>query len=343
MQGLDVHVTGEVRLSFEELAALLAAIFMRNDVSPEVARLLAENCTSCERDGSVSHGIFRIPGYISSLNARWVDGRATPRLHTNGPAFLRVDAMNGFAQPAWRAARPLLADMVDRCGVAVLAIRNSHHFSALWPDLEPYADAGLVCLTMVTGLCCVAPHSGKSAIFGTNPIAFATPVAGASPLIFDFATSAMSNRDVRLAAQGKESVPFGTGIDQLGNATDDPAKILHGGALLPFGGHKGSALSMMVEIMASALTGGQFSSEVNFNGYPGAETPRTGQIAIIINPQFSGNSSFANRVGALIDLAKRSGQERLPSDRRYRTRAVSEAYGIPLTAEQYSHLQSYLS
>ncbi|SPD81857.1 lactate dehydrogenase [Pseudomonas syringae] len=169
-------------VSYQQLTDLLRRIFLAHGTSPEVADVLAENCASAQRDGSHSHGIFRMPGYISSLNSGWVDGKAVPLIEDVGAAFVRVDAGNGFAQPALAAASSLLIDKVRSAGIAVLAIRNSHHFAALWPDVEPFAEQGLVALSMVNSMTCVVPHGARQPLFGTNPIAFAAPRAGASLL-----------------------------------------------------------------------------------------------------------------------------------------------------------------
>jgi delta1-piperideine-2-carboxylate reductase len=126
----------------------------------------------------------------------------------------------------------------------------------------------------------------------------------------------------------------------LGALSDDPKAILFEGALLPFGGHKGAAISLMVEVLASALTGGQFSSEVDFSTHPGAQSPRTGQIVIAIDPARGGNGIFADRVKQLIGIVRDAGQERLPSDRRYRTRDKALRQGIPLATETYTNLLS---
>lgn len=333
-------MSGGTRIKFQDLEALLFGIFVGHGVSEANAAVLAANCASCERDGSLSHGVFRIPGYVSSLKSGWVDGMATPEVDQVGPSYFRVDARNGFAQPALAAVIPTLIETVSASGVGVVAIRDSHHFSALWPDLEPLARCGFVALSMVSGLACVAPPGGTKPVFGTNPIAFATPVAGAYPMIYDFATSSMSNGDLRIAAREGHAVPMGTGVDASGALSDSPAAILAGGALLPFGGHKGAAISLMVEVLASALTGGQFSSEVDFSGHPGAETPKTGQVIVAIDPSIGGNHLFAARVSGLVDAVRGAGQSRLPSDRRYRTRETSERDGIPIKQEALALLQS---
>ncbi len=321
-----------VRLSFKELKALLKSVFERHGVSASVADILADNCAACERDGCHSHGVFRMPGYVKTLKSGWVDAEAVPALQPVGPSFLRVDARNGFAQPALAFARETIRRMIDETGVAVVAMRDSHHFSALWPDLEPFALDGAVGLTMVAGSRVVVPPGGRRRVLGTNPIAFATPVADAPPLIFDFATSSMSHGDLTLAMEAGRTVPPGTGVDGEGRLTQDPSAIHRDGGILPFGGHKGAALSMMVEILASALTGGQFSSEVDFSGFPGAETPRTGQLLLFVDPTRGGGASFGGRVRGFLESLRQAGQERLPSERRYRTRAAHERDGVPLSA-----------
>ncbi|MFB9949323.1 Ldh family oxidoreductase [Rhizobium puerariae] len=340
MQQAEIE-TG-IRLSFEKLVALLARIFIRNGVSPENAGVLAENCASCERDGSFSHGIFRIPGYVSSLKSGWVDGAAVPAVEDAGGAFIRVDARNGFAQPALMAARDLLIGRTKEHGIALLALRRSHHFSALWPDVEPFADEGLVALSFVNSMACVVPHGGHKAIFGTNPIAFAAPRRDEPPFVFDQASSALANGDVQIAAREGRLLEPGMGVDRNGEPTRDPKAILDGGALLPFGGHKGGSIALMVEILGAALTGGYFSGEFDWSEFKGAQTPKTGQLFIVIDPERGGNDVFRDRVSEISALVREAGQERLPGDRRMQSRTRSMAGGIVLSQANYDMLRSYV-
>ncbi|MBV7554123.1 Ldh family oxidoreductase [Pseudomonas sp. PDM28] len=326
-------------LSLEALSALLEKIFLRHGTSAEVARVLAQNCAGAERDGAHSHGVFRIPGYVSTLQSGWVNGQAVPVVEDVASGFVRVDADNGFAQPALAAARELLVQKARSAGIAVLAIRNSHHFAALWPDVEPFAYEGLVALSVVNSMTCVVPHGADRPLFGTNPIAFAAPRAGGEPIVFDLATSAIAHGDVQIAARQGERLPQGMGVDSLGQPTTDPKAILEGGALLPFGGHKGSALSMMVELLAAALTGGNFSFEFDWNNHPGAKTPWTGQLLIVIDPDKAAGQGFAERSQELVRQMHGVGLKRLPGDRRHHQRARSLANGIELDARTLANLR----
>ncbi|MBS9764183.1 Ldh family oxidoreductase, partial [Pseudomonas mosselii] len=324
-----------VRVPFNELRALLQSIFERHGCSAAVAAVLAHNCASAQRDGAHSHGVFRIPGYVSTLASGWVDGRAEPQVTDLAPAYLRVDAKGGFAQPALAAARPLLVEKARTAGIAVLAIHNSHHFAALWPDVEPFADEGLVALSVVNSMTCVVPHGARKPLFGTNPIAFAAPCAGHDPIVFDMATSAMAHGDVQIAARAGERLPPGMGVDAEGQPTTDPKAILEGGALLPFGGHKGSALSMMVELLAAALTGGNFSWEFDWSGHPGAKTPWTGQLIIVIDPSKAEGERFALRSRELVEQMQAAGLTRMPGERRYREREVAGREGVALSEREW--------
>ena len=326
------------RLSSAQLTQLLRRIFIRHGTSETVAQVLAENCANAERDGAHSHGVFRIPGYVSTLDSGWVNGKAVPIVEDVASGFVRVDAANGFAQPALHAARALLVDKARSAGIAVLAIRNSHHFAALWPDVEPFAEEGLVALSVVNSMTCVVPHGADRPLFGTNPIAFAAPRADGPPLVFDLATSAIAHGDVQIAARKGERLPPGMGVDSLGQPTQDPKAILEGGALLPFGGHKGSALSMMVELLAAALTGGNFSFEFYWSGHPGARTPWTGQLVILIDPSKSAGQGFAERSQELVRQMHGVGLKRLPGDRRHRQREKSKENGIAIGAEDVANL-----
>jgi delta1-piperideine-2-carboxylate reductase len=328
-------------IGLADLTALLQRIFVNHGASGAVAAVLAANCAAAQQDGAHSHGIFRMAGYITTIASGWVDAAAVPKVEDLASGYVAVDAANGFAQPALAAARPLLVRKVREAGIAVLAIRNSHHFAALWPDVEPFADEGLVALSVVNSMTCVVPHGARRPVFGTNPIAFAAPCAGRQPLVFDMATSALAHGDVQIAAREGHALPSGAGVDAAGQPTTDPQAVLDGGALLPFGGHKGSALSMMVELLAAGLTGGNFSFEFDWSRHPGAQTPWTGQLLIVIDPSKASGNDFAQRARALVERMGAAGVSRFAGERRYLNRAEAQRSGIPLPPERLAQLRQW--
>lgn len=327
-------------LSYDELRTLLRDVFLASGCSETVADTLSQNCASAQRDGSKSHGVFRMRGYVSSLASGWVDGKAEPVVERAGPAFLRADARNGFTQVALAAARDDLELAVRDNGIAILAIRNSHHLAAVYPDIEPFAEKGFVALSVVNSMAVVAPHGATKPVYGTNPLAFAAPRDSGPPILFDLATSTMAHGDLKVAAREGREVPLGVGIDADGNPTTDPNAILSGGSLLTFGGHKGSAIAMMIELLCAALTGGNFSYEVDWSKHPGAQTPCTGQTIILIDPArgADGIEPFGARTDALIDLVIEAGNPRLPGDKRLRERERTAREGITIPQEDWEFL-----
>ena len=332
-----------IRIPYPELEALLRAIFLRHGCSTHVADLLASNMAGAERDGAHSHGVFRIKGNLGSLDSGWLDGKAVPVLEDVAPGMLRADGRNGFSLPVLAmAAEPLMAKARAN-GIAVLSVRKAHHFSAVWPDIEPFARAGFLALAMVNSMASVVPHGGHRKLYGTNPLGFAVPRAGRDPLVFDQASSAMANGDVQIARREGRPLPAGTGIDRDGNPTTDPNAVLEGGALLPFGGHKGSSIAMMMEIMGAALAGSDYSFEIDWSKHPGAATPHGGQTYIVIDPDRGAVNSFADRIEVLIEAIHEAGQTRLPSDRRYANRRESMANGIGLEEDVLAEIRRLAS
>ena len=147
----------------------------------------------------------------------------------------------------------------------------------------------------------------------------------------DLATSAMSHGDLQLAGDAGRHVPFGVGIGADGHDTTDPAEIITERGLLPFGGHKGFALSLMIEVLAGALTGGAFSFEADISVSSASPSPCTGQLMVVIDAGRGANDAFSARVAHLMGFLRAAGVSRLPADERYRTRVLSGENGIPVT------------
>ncbi|QCI65172.1 Ldh family oxidoreductase [Phreatobacter stygius] len=324
------------RVSIDHLESLVQAALLRAGMAPENVGPVAATIVACERDGVKSHGILRLPGFVHSLQLGWADGRSRPAITGQTASLVSIDAANGFAQVALDFARPRLLEMAEAAGVAVLLTKNSHHFAALWPDIEPFASRGLVALTCVNSKKRMAAWGGGRPVTGTNAIAFATPRPGHPPLVWDQSSSVLSQGDVLLAANEGRAVPAGIGCDAKGQPTTSPSEILDGGALLPFGGSKGASLAVMVEILAAALTGGRFGFEDQSPPGP-ATTSFGGQFLLLINPGRV-QSGFDERVSALVAAILDAGASRLPGDRRYRQRQISAVDGIVLDAAAHALL-----
>jgi len=333
-----------IRKPFAEVVNAVAAVLQRHGYGAHTAQLLAHNCVAAQRDGNDSHGLFRLRDYIATIQSGYVNGDPKPRVEDAAPGFVRVDADNGFAQIALESAFDLVVQKARTNGVAVLAIRNSHHSGALSPDVECFADAGLVALSVVNSIPVVAAPGGHVGVYGTNPFAFAAPRASTAAVVFDQASSTTSHGDVQIAARTGQRLPEGTGVDAQGNLTADPQAILDGGALCTFGGYKGASIALLVEILCAALVGADFSFEVNRAKPAGATTARTGQTVIVIDPTVGAGDlpPFAARVDDLIAALTRAGQSRVPGERRIRARQQA-GQDVLLPEAQWQMLLAHMS
>jgi delta1-piperideine-2-carboxylate reductase len=215
-------------------------------------------------------------------------------------------------------------------GMAALCTGNAHHFAALWPDIEPFAQAGFIALTVINTRSHMVVFGGRQKRLGTNPMAFAVPRADAPPLVWDQAASVRSQGEVLRARRAGRPVPPGVGVDAAGQPTEDPAAILDGGALLPFGGHKGAGIALMIEVLAAALTGGRFGFEDSSAAYPGAQTSNAGQFVLLIDPTRTAGPGFLARIETLVAALREAGSERLPADARHARRlAARDGIEIP--------------
>lgn len=267
-----------------------------------------------------------------------------PIVHDPAPALVRVDAGGGFAQPAFEAGLPAVVEKAKRSGIAAMGINHCVHFAALWPEVEAVTAHGLVTLACTPSHAWVAPAGGIRPIFGTNPIAFGWPRPGPYPFVFDFATSAVARGEIELHRRAGKPVPEGWGIDADGRPTTDPAAIFAGGAMLTFGGHKGSALSAMVELVAGPLIGDLTSAESIALDAGAGSSPIGGELILAIDPAgFLGAAAAEHiaRAEALFDGITAQGA-RLPSQRRFEARARSLANGVRVPRPLYEDLQKLL-
>lgn len=334
---IDPHEPMPNLLSEVELTRLVTGLLRRHGVEDLTARAVATSIVAAERDGCASHGLTRLPGYLSSLQAGWVEGNAAMLVHDAAPGVVHVDAANGFAQGALARAREPGIAKARASGIAAISIHNSHHFGALWPDVEPFANAGLVALAWVHARSRMVAPGARRPVLGTNPMATAFPRADGPPLVWDQAATVLANGDVILAARAGHELPPDAGVDRHGQPTRDPKAVLEGGALLPFGGYKGFLVALLAEAMAAALTGSRFGFE-NAGAPAGALTTDGGQFLILVDPGRTGGADFAQRLEVLLDALGEAGTERLPADRRYCRRARSRAEGIAVSDGAYRML-----
>jgi delta1-piperideine-2-carboxylate reductase len=322
-----------VRMTLAEVRALARRVLLQVGLSGDHAHAVAETMVAGERDGCTSHGLYRLLVAAKSVRAGTVVPDAMPLLSEPARALVRVDGGGGFAQLALETGRAMLVEKARRYGIAALALNHVVHFAALWPEVEWLADEGLVALAFTPSHAWVAPAGGTQPVFGTNPIAFGWPRPGRLPFVFDLATSAVARGEIELHRRAGKPVPDDWGYDAAGQATTDAEAVL-AGAMRTFGGHKGSALAAMVELIAGPLIGDMTSAESLAADGGAGGSPLGGELIVAIDPAgFLGDQVEAHLARAEGMFAAIEGQgARLPSQRRYAARAQSMAHGVEIPA-----------
>ena len=309
-----------VSLSLEEIYNLAKKTLLSNNCDDETASILADLIKNAERDGSLSHGLFRLPAYVSGLKSGKINGNGKPEIKIISQSVIKVLGNNCLAPVVLKKGLPELVKAAKENGIAVLAITNSHHMAAMWPETEKLAEEGLVAFACTSYKPAVAPAGAVKALFGTNPISFAWPRPGKTPVVYDMATASMAMGEVQVAKREGHKVPIGTGLTKDGKETTDPGEIVDGGVLLPFGGYKGSAIAMMVELMAGALVGDNFSYETAAKDNNDGGPPSGGEFIIAISPEKTSNGNWDKHANEFFKKMKSIGNVRLPGERRHKNR-----------------------
>jgi len=307
-------------LTLDEIFELAKKTLLSNGCDEETATILADLIMKAERDGSLSHGLFRLPAYVSGLKSGKINGKARPEVKKISPSVIKVLGNNCLAPMVLNKSIPELVKAAKENGVAVLAITNSHHMAAMWFETEMVAEQGLVAFACTSYKPAVAPAGAIKPLFGTNPISFAWPRPGKTPVVFDMATASMAMGEVQVAKREGHKVPLGTGLTKDGKDTTDPAEIADGGVLLPFGGYKGSGIAMMVELLAGALVGDNFSFETAAKDNNDGGPPSGGEFILAISPEKISGSGWDNHADEFFNKMKSFEGVRLPGERRHKNR-----------------------
>ena len=310
-----------VQLALENIKPFCMDILSEAGFGDRHAAAIADMLYTCQLDDCQSHGLFRLAMCVETMRAGKVDGAAEPRLHQSDNAIVRTDAQMGMSLLAVNDALPELIAKTRKYGVAALAVNNCFHFSALWPEVEALSEQGLAAMAMVPSHSWVAPAGGTRGTLGTNPLAFSWPRQDHYPFVFDFATSAFARGEIELYLRAGKPLPEGVAIDKHGNSTTDPAAAMEG-AMLTFGSYKGSALSIMIELLAGPLINDLTSLESTRFAEGKGGAPYHGQIIIVFDPaQTNGGTTDQNDARAELLFSESVDQgARLPSQRRFAAR-----------------------
>jgi uncharacterized oxidoreductase len=332
----------------ETLEAFAARLLVAAGAPEEEAAIVAGALVRANLAGHDSHGVIRLEQYCRLMREGLIVPGAPTEVVAETPGTVVVDGHWGFGQVVARRATELAIARARSQGVGVAGARHANHMGRLGDYPAMAAARGMVAIAAVNnhgGGAWVAPWGGREGRLSTNPIAIAAPGPD-GPILLDITTSVVAEGKIRVKRNRNEPMPAGWALDARGEPTTDPMD-LYGtprGAILPFGGeagHKGFGLSLMVDILAGALTGADCSQ---------AAAPRVGNAFFLVAIDIAGMtplSAFDGQVRALIDwvrsaaLAPGFDAILIPGEPEAATEARRRAEGIPVDDETWRQMTDF--
>ena len=319
----------------EQLHDAATKIFLAAGASEENARIVVDHLIDANLCGHDSHGIIRIPSYVQNIKRDQLAPSAQPKVVRETAAMTLIDANRTFGQVSALFATDAVIAKAQEQGVAIAGTIRGNHIGRVGYYPTRAAERGVALLVAYGTLgSSGAPFGGRKGALGTNPVSFGFPSGGDTPFLLDFATTAIAAGKVSVARDKHEPLPPNSAIDKDGNPTTDPHAVSQG-ALLPFGGHKGYALSLMAVMLSRVLIragedqateGGQGAAKVFFCAI---DTGVFGEGA---------DSAAAGIFEKMRDTPPADGFESvlIPGEPEARTAAKRRAAGIPVAEDTWT-------
>lgn len=269
-------------------------VFTAAGSPPDIADAVARSLVLADLSGHPSHGVMRIPDYVTYIDEGLVDPKVRPSVTHATANTVFVDGHWGFGQITAADAVAAVVKLAKASGIAMAGVMNCNHVGRVgeWVDLATASDVVAIMVVGGPSDIVTAPFGGAETALSTNPMAAGVPAGSRDPMILDFATSAQAVGKIRIAQARGIPMPENSILDSDGNPSTDPDDFFDGGLLLPFGGHKGSALSILIDALGSGLTGSELTDRYH----------KLGAVLIGIDPAvFRPRDEYGAAVDGLFD------------------------------------------
>jgi LDH2 family malate/lactate/ureidoglycolate dehydrogenase len=306
----------------------MAGLFEAVGTPAETAAFISNSLVAANLTGHDSHGVIRILQYIEVVESGALDPKAEPEIVSVDGATLKVDGKWGWGQPAFQLATLQTIELARQYGIAIGVVDRCFHVGRVAPYVETIARAGMIGLAMANAGAAVAPYGARTRVMGTNPMAWAVPGHDADyPFALDVATAQIAEGKVRVARNKGVPVPEGVIVNIDGAPSVDPNDFYDGGALMAFGGHKGSGFSILAQMLGRGLAG---QTQERLKGHRGGNGP----VVIAIDPsRFGPLDLFRDAVSEEAERVRQStpaegfDEVLMPGDKEVREQANREAAG----------------
>jgi LDH2 family malate/lactate/ureidoglycolate dehydrogenase len=244
-----------VHVALAPLEAFCVAALCRCGMSPADAKTTADVLITTDTFGVFTHGVKSLKGYVRRLRHGGLNAEAKPFVESEGPAWALVNGQSAIGMVTSVFAMNAAIEKAKTAGMAYVGVRNSCHFGAAGYYAVMAAKAGMIGMAMANDLPSMAVPGSRKAVLGTNPFSFAVPAGQYDPIFLDIASSAVAGGKVRIMQALNQKTPDHWLVDAEGLPTNDPFAYPEHASLLPFAGHKGYGIALMIETLAGVLSG----------------------------------------------------------------------------------------
>ena len=340
-----------MKLKLNDAADFVQYVFKKNKVPGKYLNICADVLLSADELGFKSHGLSRLGYYIKRIKDKVIDVHATPEIVRDNKACVTIDGHNALGQIVGKYAMNQAIAKTQQHGISCVAVRNSSHYGIASYYSRYAAQHDLVGMSFTNARPAVAPYDGVEPKMGTNPYAIAFPSDEKYPFSIDCATSTYQRGDLEVMARKTPDnyVPNCAIVSENENLTFERSlRWLKQGiaALTPIGGHKGSGLSIAIELMCSAFQSGAYMSKLSglYEGNTNNPNYDIGHFFICIDPEnFADLKDFKKNVGDVMreiksSKSKRGGEILVPGEIEYNTYKEVHKNGIEISDDLFDEL-----
>ncbi len=322
--------------SAAELRQVTEAIFTAAGAPADLATEMADALVGANLAGHDSHGVIRIPAYLRLIAEGRLDPKARPEVIKETATTALVDGKWTFGHVAAKYGTDVAIKKAKASGTAAVSIVRCNHIGRLGQWASQASAAGVIAMVTVGGggggagsvRNAAAPFGGAEGAFSTHPISIGMPGGETPDMLIDFATTVVAEGKLQVARAKKAPVPPGSILDSEGRPTTDAEDFYNGGVLLPFGGHKGYALAMFVEMLGGAFTPGD---EINGDGRRGGAVIWAVDAFAFRSPEsYADNADFVMQRVKKIRPAQGFDEVLIPGEPEARSAAERLDEGIPV-------------
>lgn len=329
-------------VSYEKLYQFCKALLIASKVPEDEADIVAFVLMDASLDGIDTHGVSRLPIYLSRLQTKRINSRPSIKVNNYG-ALLSIDGDNGLGQLVAYRSMEKAVEAAKEFGVSFVTVKGSNHFGAASTYCKMAAKAQMIGQVYTNTPPGIPPWGGIKPYFGTNPIAYGFPHED-NPVIIDMSTSVVARGNIIRAAKEGNPIPEGWAINREGENTTNAKEALQG-AVLPVGGAKGYALALAVEVMSGIMSGSAYGNHVGWIYDEATEPVNIGHSFIVIDvsrlmPFEDYNQRMRDMIREIkgIPLIHEEHEIRIPGERRRQIHQERLKKGIPLTEELFEEL-----